>query len=83
MSAVRVIIVCAAQIDYYFSKSREQRNKASPCASGEFIIIYISTRFVIKDEAGSEILKIENKRICECCEDVDFNVRKALKVAIH
>jgi len=31
-------------------------------------------RFVIKDEAGSEILKIENKRICECCEDVDFNV---------
>ena len=43
----------------------------------------ISTRFVIKDEAGSEILKIENKRICECCEDVDFNVRKALKVATH
>merc|ERR1712210_225732 len=32
-------------------------------------------RFVIKDEAGSEILKIEGPLCpCSCCGDVDFNV---------
>ena len=35
-----------------------------------------STRFVIKDEAGTEILKIEGPLCpCSCCGDVDFNVR--------
>ena len=41
------------------------------------IILILIARFVIKDESGSPILKIEGPLCpCSCCGDVDFNVRK-------
>ena len=41
------------------------------------IIITLIIRFVIKDESGSPILKIEGPLCpCSCCGDVDFNVRE-------
>ena len=43
------------------------------------IIIILIVRFVIKDESGSPILKIEGPLCpCSCCGDVDFSVRKSL-----
>ena len=44
--------------------------------SWDVVIFILTIRFVIKDEAGSEILKIEGPLCpCSCCGDVDFNVR--------
>ena len=45
--------------------------------SWDVVIFILTIRFVIKDEAGSEILKIEGPLCpCSCCGDVDFNVRE-------
>ena len=44
--------------------------------SWDVVIFILTIRFVIKDEAGSAILKIEGPLCpCSCCGDVDFNVR--------
>ena len=44
------------------------------------IIITLIIRFVIKDESGSPILKIEGPLCpCSCCGDVDFSVSKVFQ----